>query len=129
MAADPLVMTGHWVGVFGYPGVFQETAFQAKITENCGHISGEVSETERGQFLTARLNGSRSGSTVSFLKLYDISNEEYDDIAYEGTLSVDGRQLSGTWIIHGNWSGDFVMTRANRSSQSVAIEETVKTSR
>ncbi|MEO9469970.1 hypothetical protein [Parasphingorhabdus sp.] len=128
MDSDPLDMTGQWLGVFGYPGDLAETAFQARISEAGSRISGETSETERGRFLTARLNGVRSGSSVTFLKLYDVSSEEYDDISYEGELSGDGRQLSGKWIIHDSWSGDFVMTRANRSGQSVKLEQTAEIS-
>lgn len=126
MSVDPFDMTGQWVGVFGYPIDVPDIAFQANLVDDNGQIAGEVNETERGELLSARLSGARSGSTVTFLKLYDIADEEYDDVSYEGTLSSDGQQLSGTWSIPDHWSGEFVMTRNNRSAKLVSIEVTEK---
>ena len=65
------------------------------------------------------LAGSRHGSAVTFVKTYDGSNPNYRTAAYKGTLSDDGTEIEGRWIISGIWSGKFLMVRPPRKAVSV----------
>jgi len=59
----------------------------------------------------ASLQGQRDGNAISFVKTYDIAGSNVDPIHYSGILNADATEIAGTWRIHGNWSGKFLMIR------------------
>ena len=68
----------------------------------------------------ATLLGSRQDRAVAFVKTYDGANPRYGTVAYEGTLSPDGTEIEGRWIVPGNWSGKFLMIRLSGKTELVA---------
>jgi hypothetical protein len=53
------------------------------------------------------------------LKTYDGANPHYVRVAYEGTLSTDGTEIEGRWIVPGSWSGKFLMIRSAGKEEAV----------
>ena len=54
------------------------------------------------------------------MKTYDGANPHYGIVAYEGTLSRDGTEIEGRWIVPGNWSGKFLMVRSAGKAETVS---------
>lgn len=116
MSADDL--SGRWQGIYNYPpesGVRAAVAFAADLIETSGRLGGTIAEHDAigdGRALAAAIDGQRSGTSVEFTKFYeDADPENYDAVAYRGTVSPDGNEISGRWDIPGAWSGSFIMTR------------------
>ena len=53
------------------------------------------------------------------MKTYDGANPNYRAVDYEGTLSNDGTEIEGRWVIHGVWSGKFLMIRSAGKAETV----------
>jgi len=109
-------LTGIWHGIYSYPILRAPVSFVATLIETISAVSGTTHEpcTIGGgpnDILYATLLGSRQHSAVAFVKSYDGANPHYGTVAYEGTLSPDGTEIKGRWIVAGNWSGKFLMIR------------------
>ena len=112
MSADDL--SGDWRGIFNYPGAAgPPTEFTASLRDAGGLLTGETVEPTPYAFaLAARIDGRRSGSAVTFNKLYDeVDAGGYDQVAYRGEVDADGLEITGRWTIPGVWSGTFIMVR------------------
>jgi hypothetical protein len=117
-------LTGVWHGVYSYPIARAPVSFVATLIETGSAVRGTTHEpcTIGGpnETLYATLAGSRQDSAVAFVKTYDGANTHYGTVAYEGTLSSDGTEIEGRWIVPGNWSGKFLMIRATGKTETVA---------
>ena len=79
----------------------------------------------RGGTVTARIDGRRSGAAVTFMKLYDDEkNEDYDTVAYQGSVDAEGVEITGRWTIPGDLSGSFIMVRERGVETDVTLEAT-----
>ncbi|HEY7853463.1 MAG TPA: hypothetical protein VIB82_10855 [Caulobacteraceae bacterium] len=121
-------LTGVWDGQFNYPRLLPPNSFTAVILEFGGAISGtvhEVADTGRskGVTVTAAITGTRSGQNVTFTKVYDPEGKRHrHPVHYEGAVNADATQITGTWTIPGNWTGNFIMTRSPGGEETVAAE-------
>lgn len=82
-----------------------------------------------GETICATLQGERSAQRVTFIKSYEDMEPEAGyagDVIYEGALSEDGLEISGTWEIAGVWSGSFLMVRAGRKAAGARQEAFAK---
>src|SRR6202030_3339548 len=109
--------TGIWHGIYSYPIARAPVSFIATLIETASAVSGTTHELcaiggSPNETLYATLLGSRQDRAVSFVKTYDGANPRYSTVAYEGTLSPDGTEIEGRWIVPGNWSGKFLMIRS-----------------
>jgi hypothetical protein len=110
VSADDL--SGGWRGIFNYPAGAPPTEFLATLIDSGGALTGQTVEPGlRGGEVTARLDGRRNGDAVSFVKLYERDDDQYDDVTYAGTIGADGDEITGRWSIPGDWSGTFIMVR------------------
>lgn len=123
-------LSGHWHGIYNYPersGIPSAVAFTADLTDSTGRLGGTITEDDiitDGRTLVAGIDGQHIGTSVEFTKFYeDADPESYDAVAYRGTVSPDGAEISGRWDIPGAWSGTFIMTR----STADAVEATAAT--
>lgn len=120
-------LSGDWIGNYSYPGELEPVPFLAILVESNGHVTGETTEPgqtpEMGQVAHALLHGSRSGSRVSFTKVYD--TVEDDPVLYQGKLDDTRTEIHGRWTIVGEWSGSFLMRRAATVEEEVQAEEEV----
>lgn len=114
--------------MFNYPGPFPPVGFEAELRDLGGSISGTVSEPDDDPFgtgatLRAIVEGSRQGSAVTFIKIYEDAEQRPEPVFYSGTIQPDGNEISGLWEIAGHWSGTFLMVRNSGSAE--AVEEQV----
>jgi hypothetical protein len=120
---NPHNLTGIWHGLYSYPYSRPPVSFVATLIEAGRTVSGTTHEPcdredSRGEILFATLLGRRHGSAVTFLKTYDGSNPNYRRVIYEGTLSADGTEIEGRWILPGS-SGKFLMIRSAGKEEAV----------
>jgi hypothetical protein len=110
-AADDL--SGEWRGIFNYPAGAPPTEFVASLVDAGGTLTGTTVEPSlQSGAVTARIDGRRTGSAVTFMKLYDRHDEgTYDSVAYRGAVDTEGLEITGRWSIPGDWSGTFIMVR------------------
>ncbi|MCW5716646.1 MAG: hypothetical protein KIS68_02330 [Bauldia sp.] len=127
-AASAANLTGVWRGRYVYPHHLGEVSFLATLIETATRLSGTVSEpvgAAEGARMEATLAGDRTGSIVSFVKTYQDLARFPDPVEYNGTLSADGMEIRGTWLIRGHaLRGTFVMARPARSHASVSRKVT-----
>lgn len=120
-------LSGEWIGTYSYPGEIEPVQFRATLIEGSGLLSGETSEPGQtptmGEVAHALIQGVRSGSRVSFTKVYD--SVEDDPVLYDGTVDAEGTEIEGNWTIIGQWSGSFLMKRAKGVEQEAEAEESV----
>lgn len=95
----------------------EPVGFTASLVELSGSISGATHEqtpvtSAVAATLPALVSGTRDGASVSFVKTYDGTLNWRHSVRYEGTLSADGSEIEGRWIVTGQWSGWFLMIRA-----------------
>ncbi|HKR25393.1 MAG TPA: hypothetical protein VJS15_09055 [Allosphingosinicella sp.] len=116
-------LSGQWSGIFNYPSMFPPNSFEATIRDVGGVITGLITQPREvfdapGPSRQAVIEGNRSGSTLSFVKIYD--DLERPTPHYHGTIQPGGDEIEGEWTIPGDWSGTFLMIRGSRAGESVA---------
>ena len=122
-------LTGVWDGLLTYPRLLQPMTFTAVLFETGATIHGNTHETavdgpHAGRQLTATVAGSREGSAVDFVKIYDpVEGRHTRQIIYQGTLNADATEIEGRWSIPGNWSGKFLMVRSGSATGAVEAQE------
>jgi hypothetical protein len=120
----PQNLTGIWHSMYSYPIARTPVSFVATLIETANAVSGTTHEPcaiggSPNETLYATLSGSRQDSVVAFVKTYDGANPHYRTVAYEGTLSPDGTEIEGRWIVPGSWSGKFLMIRSAGKTEAV----------
>ncbi len=120
-------IAGTWRGHYQIPHFPQhDSTFTAFISENGGQIEGAIEDD--CQLGEATLTGSFSFPSVQFTKVYlnqgridevvkrgdkmvIVSSVYGPPIEYQGTMTGDGKEMSGTWTIssenvsaHGTWT-------------------------
>jgi hypothetical protein len=120
-------LTGVWQGTYSYPLGLGSVSFVATLIEAGNLLMGTTHEPGHWALgggsnvtLYASLSGSRHGGAVAFVKTYDGNNPNYRTVEYEGTLSGDGTEIEGRWIISRMWSGKFLMIRPAGKAESVS---------
>ena len=115
-------LSGQWSGIYNYPSLYPPNTFEATIRDSGGLVTGVISQP--GEFFEAAgtvqhavIEGSRTGSTLAFIKIYD-------DLArptphYRGTIQPGGDEIEGEWTIPGDWSGTFLMIRGARAGEAI----------
>lgn len=133
-ASDSL--SGSWTGRYDYDNVAYGTpvSFDAVLTETAGTVRGEIVEPntfrhEATDTLLAVLSGTRSGSSVHFVKMYT-DFEETDHPNYEGQINQTATRITGRWYFptHPNIKGTFLLARtaaaaARKKAQAVVALE------
>src|ERR1700678_31898 len=117
-------LTGVWHGTYSYATDRVPMSFVATLIETGSTVSGTTHEPcafggSPNEILYATLSGSRQDSAVAFVKTYDGANPHYGTVVYEGTLSRDGTEIEGRWMVPGNWSGKFLMIRSAGRTEAV----------
>ena len=114
-------LSGQWSGIYNYPSMYPPNTFEATIRDAGGLITGVISQP--GEFFEpaglvqhAVIEGSREGSSLRFVKIYDDLSRPTPH--YHGVIQPGGDEIEGEWTIPGDWSGTFLMIRGPRSSQA-----------
>jgi len=123
-------LTGQWSGIFNYPSLFPPNSFEAAIRDSGGLISGVITQPREvfegpGPSRQAVIEGSREGSQLRFIKIYDDLDRPTPH--YQGIVQPGGDEIEGEWTIPGDWSGTFLMIRGSRADQAEErrVSETV----
>lgn len=123
-------LSGQWSGVFNYPSLYPPNTFEATIRDAGGLVTGLIIQPREffegaGPPQQAVIEGSRTGSTLSFIKIYDDLSRATPH--YRGTIQPGGDEIEGEWTIPGDWSGTFLMIRGSRAGEAIErrISETV----
>ncbi|RTL35687.1 MAG: hypothetical protein EKK48_28830 [Candidatus Melainabacteria bacterium] len=88
---------GKWRGHYTYSdNPDRGSAFDASFTDSKGALSGEIVDDE--WLGAAVLVGSFNYPTVRFTKQY--TTLKVASIDYQGTMSDDGKTMSGKWVIY-----------------------------
>lgn len=121
-------LTGVWNGLYTYQDG-RSTSFVATLIDSAGALSGTTHEPSTlsaspGTSLCASVVGSRSDSSVTFTKTYERPDVfHHSPVRYEGTLSGDGSEIEGRWMIVKTWSGKFLMIRSPRTTAKAEHKE------
>ena len=125
-------LSGQWSGIFSYPSRFPSNTFEATIRDSGGLISGLITQPREvfeapGPSRQAVIEGSREGSTLRFIKIYDDLDRPTPH--YHGTVQPGGDEIAGEWTIPGDWSGTFLMIRGAKASiaEERRVSEGVRT--
>ena len=124
-------LSGEWSGIYNYPAHYPPNSFEAVIRDSGGAISGVIRQPGEffeppGTFQHAVIEGSREGSLLRFVKIYDDLSRPTPH--YRGTIQPGGDEIEGEWTIPGDWSGTFLMIRGSRAQEEMVrrIEEKVR---
>ncbi|HEX8642168.1 MAG TPA: hypothetical protein VF704_13575 [Allosphingosinicella sp.] len=113
-------LSGKWSGFFNYPVALPPVNFEAVLNDVGGRLTGSTSEPDRfGRTIGAVIDGSRQGASVTFIKMYDAADGEYDVVRYAGTAAAGGDEIEGRWVVAENWSGTFLMVRGGRAAEAM----------
>ena len=129
---DPQDVTGVWYGrYFASSAGVEENSFIAHLDEMVGDVSGTITEpdtTGMEEVRRAFVDGDRTGSRLRFMKQYDPAGPLAHSVAYAGTISDDGTEVTGEWRFSG-YHGSFVMNRetfhAEELDEEVAVDEDI----
>ncbi len=109
-------LSGAWSGLYTFPRAQPPVFFEAVLVEATSWLTGTITEEVEieghRRMLEAVVQGRRSGSSVTWLKIYDGGLRAYDAVHYEGRVNAEATEIEGKWRIPGNWSGGFLMIRA-----------------
>jgi hypothetical protein len=124
MSAKKASLTGIWHGLYTYADFPEPVYFIAMLIHSGTSITGTTHESEVGETgapltLFAMIDGSASGSSVTFTKTYDGSGGWAHSVAYDGELNGERTEIEGRWTISDRASGRFLMIRSSGASESV----------
>ncbi len=129
-------LSGEWIGFYNYDFPCPPTQFEAVLRDSGGLISGVTIETfegpdGRGTVLHAVIDGRREGPILRFTKIYDDLELTPEPVFYEGSVLPGGDEIEGTWSIHGDGSGSFMMMRKSgkKAAQTLKMEDKVPAGR
>lgn len=111
-------LTGEWSGIYNYPALLPPNSFEASIRDSGGIITGVIRQPGEiieppGIHQHAVIEGSREGSLVRWVKIYDDLSRATPH--YEGRIQPGGDEIEGGWHIPGDWSGTFLMVRSRKA--------------
>ncbi len=123
MAASS-TLSGSWTGRYDYDNIAFGTpvSFDVVLAETGATLRGETIEpntfrTEATDTLLAVLSGTRSGSTVQFVKIYT-DFEADDHPSYQGQINATATRIAGQWHFpqSPNVKGTFLLARTAQSA-------------
>ena len=104
-----------WTGYYHYNDGRQPVPFRMTLRFTGNSFRGRVTEPATfgtgASMLSADVVGTITDGKVVFTKTYDGTGGQTHPVQYYGTLSADGRQISGGWLIE-TMSGTFIATPA-----------------
>jgi hypothetical protein len=117
-----------WQGQYFYPSGDKRSPvpFAMSLQVSGGALSGRTAEPATfgngsSSQLFANLRGNVSGNRIAFTKTYDGTGGVSHSVQYQGTISPDGRSMSGNWSI-GDFGGTFSATATSPVANSRCLE-------
>lgn len=100
-------VSGSWLGNYYYAIDSQPYGFEAVFVEQDGKVVGSI--LDDGKIGEAKVSGSFADPILTFTKIYN--NPAHAPVRYEGTISDEGKRLTGTWQIMGEMHGSWMAWR------------------
>jgi len=118
-------IAGEWRGHYRYRECpDQGSGFSAFITETAGRIEGTIIDDFKPT--NASFTGSFSFPSVQFTKVYSNPAQVTYPIEYQGSMSEDGKEMSGTWLLHDInnvcHTGTWIANRVDETEENTASE-------
>lgn len=118
-------LSGYWTGEYDYPHSFSPVAFNAHLIEDGDGLTGSITEPDTHKFfdtiiVMSTLVGSKEGANVRFIKRMQNAGR-HDPIHYIGLVNEAQTQIRGRWIIAGEWSGNFQMSRGDLEEPAAVV--------
>ena len=108
MSEKKHTVNGSWLGNYYYAHTSQPFGFEAVFVESAeGVIEGSI--LDDGSLGEARVSGMFNDPNITFTKRYN--NPLHLPIRYEGTMSEEGKKLTGSWMIQAENKGSWVAWR------------------
>jgi hypothetical protein len=106
-------LSGEWEGVYFSGG--QVAPFSAMLVQDGDGVFGSMTEPAvfgdgQSAFLLSDVMGTVRGARITFEKTYNGVGGQTHTVRYQGTISRDGRRITGTWTLEG-MSDRFEMVR------------------
>lgn len=114
-------LTGSWQGRYTYENQREECGFEAVFIEQDGAVQGSILDS--GRLGEAIVTGSFTYPNLSFQKSY--YNSSLKKVVYDGTMSADGKKLTGRWSIGTVLSGKWFASRQDEEEllEKIITEE------
>jgi len=112
-------VTGRWFGNYYYADMSQSHGFEAVFAQSGNTVEGSI--LDDGQLGEAHVSGTCAGSELTFCKIYN--SKAQHPVTYNGTLSEDGKSISGKWRINESVNGNWTAWRMDDE----AVPETTET--
>jgi hypothetical protein len=100
-------VSGSWLGNYYYESTAQPFGFEAVFIEVNGNVEGSI--LDDGQLGEARVFGNFADPELTFTKKYN--KPGHNPVVYQGTISDEGKKLSGTWRISNLSKGRWIAWR------------------
>ncbi len=107
MAESKHSVSGSWLGNYYYSSGSQPFGFEAVFVEMNGSVEGSIMDD--GQLKEANVFGKFADPMITFTKKY--TNSALQVVKYQGTMSDDGKKMSGTWNIDSKVAGSWLAWR------------------
>jgi hypothetical protein len=101
---------GNWRGRYFYRSSSDAHGFEAVFIDICGRVEGNI--LDDGSLGEAVVAGTFGYPSIEFTKIY-YRKTAGGAVKYRGTMSEDGKMLSGTWQRPGSVSGTWVAVRTD----------------
>ena len=131
MSSNKNNLSGSWLGNYYYESSAQPFGFEAVFAEMNGNVEGSI--LDDGKLGEALVIGTFADPLLTFSKKY--GNSALEVVSYEGTISDEGKKLSGTWQIKtaakGSWLAwrqdeeEVPQLKSEESAEAVGVLEKV----
>ena len=117
---------GSWRGRYFYKTRGEAHGFEAVFVDINGRVEGNI--LDDGILGEALVSGHFGYPSLSFSKIYLVKNSHRQAVNYRGTMSEDGKMLSGTWYISDGLTttGTWLAVRLDENEE-IKFEEIKKT--
>lgn len=121
---DAKSLSGSWTGRFDYDNIAlgAPVSFDAVLTEMAGILNGEIIEPntfrkDASDTLLAILSGTRTGSSVQFVKTYT-DFKQSSDPHYKGQVNATATRITGRWHFpdQAGVKGTFLLARTAQAA-------------
>lgn len=113
-------ISGTWLGNYYYDRVADPHGFEAVFVQSGTQVEGSI--LDDGQLGEAHVNGSFVSGQLKFCKIYN--GAARNPVHYEGTMSEDGKSISGRWQIDVKTRGSWMAWRLDDEKVPEADEST-----
>ncbi len=116
-------ITGSWWGNYYYSSATKAYGFEAVFVDSNGALSGNI--LDMGTLGEATVTGTFSSPVVGFTKVYYKGGNA--PVKYDGTMSSDGKSMTGTWQIPPTARGSWIAWRIDEEEgpEDLTLDESV----